>query len=72
MYHSGVYLPLIEKVIVGWQIKQYRNERMLYTLVRTPKGKARLLRKYPFIALTDKGSFTWVDLYLAERGKIQF
>lgn len=36
--------------------------------VITPKGKAKLLEKYPFIAITDKGCWKWVDIYLAEHG----
>ena len=36
--------------------------------VITPKGKAKLLEKYSFIAITDKGCWKWVDIYLAEHG----
>ncbi len=36
--------------------------------VTTPIGKAKLLKKYPNFAVTDKGNWKWIEVYLAEHG----
>lgn len=50
------------------EVARFRNSVMTGLLIKTPKGQARLLRKYPYIAETDIGTFQWSEIFFAERG----
>ena len=39
-----------------------------HTLVKTPLGRARLLKKYPYMAQCSNGCWNWNEIYLAENG----
>lgn len=47
-----------------------RDSFMEGVLIKTPKGKAKLIKKYPNYAKTDKGNWKWIEVYLAEHGAI--
>ena len=40
------------------------------TLVKTPLGKTKLIKKYPYIAHCENGCWSWKEIYLAENGVI--
>lgn len=50
------------------EVARFRNSIMIGLLIKTPKGTARLLKKYPYIAITDRGTFRWTEIFFAERG----
>ena len=41
-------------------------------LIATPQGRAKLEKKYPFMAQTEKGLFRWEDIFFAERGILKY
>ena len=49
-------------------VKQLRDDLMIGTIIKIPTGRARLLKKYPFWAHTEKGDWVWIEIYLAEHG----
>ena len=48
-------ISLAEKLIPG-------------TLVKTPLGKSKLIKKYPYLAHCENGCWAWNEIYLAENG----
>ena len=59
---------MVQSGITTTDVLKLRDKLYEGMQVTTPIGKAKLLEKYPFIAITDKGCWKWTDIYLAEHG----
>jgi hypothetical protein len=49
-------------------VKKFRDRLVAGMIVKTPMGKGKIITKYPFIARTEKGCWSWSEIYLAEHG----
>ena len=61
---------MIDTGINVYEVKKLRDRLIEGTIIATPYGKCRLLNKYPNIAKTEQGCFKWIEIYLAENGRI--
>ena len=59
---------MVEGGISTIEIKNMRDGFIEGVRIKTPIGEAKLIEKYPHFAQTDKGSFKWIEIYLAEHG----
>ena len=52
-------------LVTIWKIKAFRDGAFIGGLYSgSGKQKVRILKKYRHVALTDKGCFQWLDLYM--------
>lgn len=54
--------------ITAEEIKNMRDGFIEGVRIKTPVGEAKLIKKYPNFAVTDKGNWKWVEIFLAEHG----
>ena len=58
----------ISQAVQKKDILALRDKLIEGMTIKTPKGEAKLLNRYPHIAVTDKGCWNWTEVYLAEHG----
>lgn len=58
----------VDNAVSKASVNKLRDRLIEGMQIATPIGKAKLLKKYPYIAHTDKGCWQWVEVYLAEHG----
>ena len=52
-------------LVTIWKVEAFRDGAFIGGLYSgSGKQKVRLLKKYKHVALTDKGCFQWLDLYM--------
>lgn len=52
-------------LVTIWKVSDFRDAAFVGGLYSgSGKQKVRLLKKYRHVALTDKGCFQWLDLYM--------
>ena len=52
-------------LVTIWKVGDFRDKAIVGGLYSgSGKQKVRLLKKYKHVALTDKGCFQWLDLYM--------
>ena len=52
-------------LVTIWKVGDFRDKAIVGGLYSgSGKQKVRLLKKYRHVALTDKGCFQWLDLYM--------
>lgn len=56
--------------ITAEEIKNMRDGFIEGVHIKTPIGEAKLIKKYPNFAVTDKGNWKWIEVYLAEHGNM--
>lgn len=59
---------MIEGGILATEIKNMRDGFIEGVRIKTPVGETKLIKKYPNFAVTDKGNWKWIEVYLAEHG----
>jgi hypothetical protein len=52
------------------EVNALRDKLIEGVLIKTPLGRATLIKKYPNYAHTDKGNWKWAEVYLAEQGTV--
>ena len=61
---------MVEGGISTIEIKNMRDGFIEGVRIKTPIGEAKLIKKYPNFAVTDKGNWKWIEVYLAEHGNM--
>ena len=49
-------------------VLEFRDKMIEGMYVKIPTGEAKILRVYPHYAHTDKGNWSWTEIYFAEQG----